>query len=97
MPKATVRANAPTLPEEPMTAEQLAAFDFEPMTHTEDEWKPPTDKEWMDGGRYVLHFVRMAWLALYRSKAELVEGFGKLDEEPFEVMMESYRRFLVMA
>ena len=104
MPKATVRANARTvpktnrdaavgaaatgLPEEPVTAEQLAAFDFEPLTHTKDEWKPPTDKEWMDGGRYVLRFVRMAWLALHRTKAELVEGLGKLDDEPFEVMMD---------
>ena len=96
MPNATVRANAPTpppplpanLPEEPMTAEQCAAFDFEPWTRTEDEWKPPADKEWMDDGRYVLPFVRMAWRALHLTKAELVEGFGKLDEEPFEVMMD---------
>ena len=88
MPNATVRANAPTLPEEPMTAEQLAAFDFEPWTRTEDEWKPPFAKEWMDDGRYVLRFVRMAWRALHRTKAELVEGLGKLDEEPFEVMMD---------
>jgi hypothetical protein len=88
MPNATVRANAPTLPEEPMTAEQWAAFDFEPWTHTEDEWKPPADKEWMDDGRYALPFVRMAWIALHRTKAELVEGLGKLDEEPFEVMMD---------
>ena len=88
MPNATVRANAPTLPEEPMTAEQCAAFDFEPWTRTEDEWKPPADKEWMDDGRYVLPFVRMAWRALHLTKAELVEGFGKLNEEPFEVMMD---------
>ena len=104
MPKATVRANARTvpktnrdaavgaaaagLPDEPMSAEQLAAFDFEPLTRTEDEWKPPADKEWMDDGRYVLRFVRMAWRALHLTKAELVEGFGKLDEEPFEVMMD---------
>ena len=76
------------LPEEPVTAEQWAAFDFEPLTRTEDEWKPPADKEWMDDGRYVLPFVRMAWRALHLTKAELVEGFGKLDEEPFEVMMD---------
>ena len=85
---AAVGAAATGLPEEPVTAEQLAAFDFEPLTHTKDEWKPPTDKEWMDGGRYVLRFVRMAWLALHRTKAELVEGLGKLDDEPFEVMMD---------
>jgi hypothetical protein len=40
MPKA--KANAP----KPMTAEQWAALNFEPWTHKEDEWKPPTDEEW---------------------------------------------------
>ena len=42
----------------------------------------------MDDGRYVLPFVRMAWVALHRTKAELVEGMGKLDDEPFETMMD---------
>jgi hypothetical protein len=89
--KAAVRAASPALPksdEEIMTAEQWAAFDFEPWTHTEDEWKPPVaEKEWLDDGREVLPFVRMAWLALHRTKAELVEGMGKLDDETFETMM----------
>jgi hypothetical protein len=59
------RANAPASPksgDEIMTAEQWAAFNFEPWPHTEDEWKPPADKEWLDDGRYVLPFVRMACL-----------------------------------
>jgi hypothetical protein len=91
--KAAVRAASPALPksdEEIMTAEQWAAFDFEPWTHTEDEWKPPVaEKEWLDDGREVLPFVRMAWLALHRTKAELVEGLGKLDDgRPFETMMD---------
>jgi hypothetical protein len=93
MSNTTVQAVSPALPksdEEIMTAEQWAAFDFEPWTHTEDEWKPPVDKEWMDDGRSVLPFVRMAWIALHRTKAELVEGFGKLDDDDgtFETMMD---------
>ena len=90
--KAAVRAASAALPksdEEIMTAEQWAAFDFEPWTHTEDEWKPPAGKEWMDDGRFVLPFVRMAWFALHRTKAQLVEGLEKLgDDGTFETMID---------
>ena len=78
----TVRATAQALPEKPMTAKQLAAFDFEPWTRTEDEWKPPAEKEWMDDGRYVLRFVRMAWRALHLTKAQLAEGLGNWMRSP---------------
>ena len=64
MPNATVRANAPTLPEEPMTAEQWAAFDFEPWTHTEDPpgSRPPTKNGWTMGATLCLSF---AWRGLH--------------------------------
>jgi hypothetical protein len=86
----TMASNVPGSPksdEEIMTGEQWAALDFEPRPRAADEWKPPADKQWTDDGHYVLPFVRMAWFALHRTKAELVEGLGKLDDEPFETMM----------
>jgi hypothetical protein len=91
MTRATVGEKASVSPEsdeEIMTGEQWAAFDSEPWTHTEDEWKPPSENEWMADGRDVLPFVRMAWIALHRTKAELVGGFGELGDEAFETMMD---------
>jgi hypothetical protein len=91
MPNATVRANARTLPEADdeiiTTAEQWAAFDFEPWTHTEDEWKPPTGAEWPDHIRSFFPYVRLAWETLFRTKAELQTIAEGLDGEPLENLL----------
>jgi hypothetical protein len=65
--------------EQSMTAEQWAAMDFEPWTHSEDEWKPPTDKEFADDTR--LPAVRLAWHIVHKTKAELVAGAVKMGAE----------------
>jgi hypothetical protein len=63
----------------PMTDEQWAAMNFEPWTHNEDEWEPPTDKEWADDIR--LPTVRLAWHLMHKTKAELVAGAAKMEDK----------------
>ena len=69
----------PTQKAKPMTDEQWAAMDFEPWTHNEDEWKPPTDKEWADDTR--LPTVRLAWHLMHKTKAELMAGTAKMGDK----------------
>ncbi len=73
--------------QEIMTAEQWAAFDFEPWTHTEDEWKPPTGAEWQDHIRSFFPYVRLAWETLFKTKAELQTVAEELDGEAFEELL----------
>lgn len=50
----------------------IAAIDFEPWTHTEGEWTPPSNVEWAELANPHLVSVRLAWLTLHKSKPELV-------------------------
>jgi hypothetical protein len=73
---------SPARPEKshkPMTDKQWAAIEFEPWTHNEDEWKPPTDQEWADDAR--IETVRLAWHLMYKTKAELVAGAAKMEDK----------------
>jgi hypothetical protein len=70
-----------------MTDDQWAAFDFEPWTHTEDEWKPPTGAEWQDRIRSFFPYVRLAWETLFKTKAELQTVAEELDGEPLEELL----------
>jgi hypothetical protein len=73
----------------PATAEQIAAMNFEPWAHGGDEeWKPPSNAKWAEDGAYLLPFVRMAWICMYKTKPELETMAEKLEEEPFEEMVE---------
>jgi hypothetical protein len=89
--KRTVRAKALASPKSDdeiiTTAEQWAAVDFEPWTHTEDEWKPPTGAEWPDHIRYFFPYVRLAWETLFKTKAELQTVAEGLDGEPLETLL----------
>jgi hypothetical protein len=69
------------------TAEQWAATNFEPWQHAPNEWKPPSNKEWSLLAANLLPYVRVAWMSLYKTKAEL-EPFATLDEETFEETIE---------
>jgi hypothetical protein len=73
MPKANEKSH------KPMTDEQWAAIEFEPWMHNEDEWEPPTDKEWADDIR--LPTVRLAWHLMHKTKAELVAGAAKMEDK----------------
>jgi hypothetical protein len=75
-----------------MTDEQWAAMDFEPWTHNEDEWKPPTDEEWPADSADVLPFVRLAWHAMFKTKAELGTIFKKMGDDDFGKLAEDMAR-----
>ena len=64
-----------------MTDEELAAMDFEPWQHVPGEWTPPSNVEWSKLANPYLVSVRMAWLTLYKTKAELVEMIEGMDRE----------------
>jgi hypothetical protein len=66
-----------------MTDEQCAAFDFEPWAHRPDDWQPPTNEQWHKMALTYLPTVRITWLMLFKTKAELmemIEQIGKVDE-----------------
>lgn len=104
MPNATVPAAAGGLPTpdhadakdkarlDAATAEELAALDFQPWTHSPDEWRPPGDAEWAARGKDALPMVRMAWLTLFKTKDEMVKAMEALtsDEEAGERFMNSF-------
>lgn len=64
-----------------LTMEEFAELDFEPWQHSEDEWKPLTNEEWISAINPNLIAVRLAWASLYKTKEELSEiGNGMWDE-----------------
>lgn len=65
---------------EDMAGADFAALDFEPWIHEPDEWKPPTRQEWMDAENPHLANVRLAFIALHKSKSELIQAAGGLYE-----------------
>ena len=91
MPNTTVRANARLTPKagsaEPATIEQMAAMNFKPWEHTENEWKPPSNTEWNSHGTYLLPFTRLAWLSMFKTKAELETIAEELEDEQFEELV----------
>jgi hypothetical protein len=72
--------------EEFATDEQWAATTFEPWQHAPNEWKPPSNEDWSLLAPNLLPYVRMAWISLYRTKAEL-EPLATLEEEAFEELI----------
>ncbi|MEM1287116.1 MAG: hypothetical protein AAGH60_02065 [Pseudomonadota bacterium] len=80
MINATTPANGEAMPEKEMTDEEWAAMDFEPWTHADDEWVPPTNVEWAELANPHLVTIRLAWTTMYKTKPELmeiVEGLGE--------------------
>jgi hypothetical protein len=77
--------------EKPATAEERAAIDFKPWVHADDEWTPPTEEEWREVAKTHLVTVRLAWHALYKTKAEMVTINREMDEELGRQLMEAFR------
>jgi hypothetical protein len=77
-----------TATEQPLTDEQWAALNFEPWTHTEDEWKPPSNKEWADAIALLPH-VRIAWICMFQTKAELQAIVTNLGDDAGAEMIET--------
>jgi hypothetical protein len=78
----------PAADEQLATDEQWAAVNFEPWQHEPNEWEPPSNAEWSSFAAQLLPYVRMAWISLFKTKAELETMAKTLDEEPFEEMVE---------
>jgi len=75
-------ANKPTkLTPVQTTVAEAAALDFTPWTHDKDEWTPPTDEDWWKAGATVLPPVRMAWMTMFKTPAEIEEILDGLDED----------------
>ena len=97
MPNATVRANAKAMPidphaasGEPLTAEQLAAGNFEPWRHAQGQWTPLEDAEWNRLCEWFLPTLRLAWLTLHRTKAELEKIVADLSDENFIASVKNF-------
>jgi hypothetical protein len=75
---------------QPVTDEQLAAFDFEPWKHTPDEWAPPSDAEWAQMARTHLVALRLAWAALHKTKPELMTMVEEIDEDAGNDLMNHF-------
>jgi hypothetical protein len=77
LPASLANASAPADPSavssgsELVTLEQMAAMNFEPWSHTEGEWTPPSNEQWAADALYVLVPTRVAWISMYKTKAEL--------------------------
>jgi hypothetical protein len=71
-----------------MTIAQMAAMNFEPWKHEADEWEPPSNDEWAKDGPFLLPIVRLAWIALFKTKAELETIAEELAGEPFEEIVD---------
>ena len=68
-----------------VTEEEMAAMDFEPWKHAVDEWTPPSNEEWADTIG-LLVALRMAWMLMYKTKAELETIAETLEEEAIDEM-----------
>jgi len=64
-----------------VTVDQIVAAEFEPWVHGgPDEWTPPSNTQWAEQAPYLLPYVRMAWMSMYKPKGELETIVRELDE-----------------
>jgi hypothetical protein len=89
LPATIESATARSSGSEVLTLEQMAGLNFEPWSHAEDEWEPPSNVEWADDAINVLPLVRMTWLSMLKTKAELETLVVALtdEHESFEKMV----------
>jgi hypothetical protein len=66
-----------------ITFEEMAAAEFEPWEHHKGGWRVPTNEEWVSFGERVLPTVRIAWVTMYKTKAELENISRELDDDAF--------------
>ena len=71
---------------------EAAELTFEAWTHSDDEWTPPTNEEWILCINPVLAPAQLAWRTLFKSKAELVKVVDNLDDDDVEAFIGKIRR-----
>lgn len=73
-----------------MSDADLAEMQFDAWEHTDDEWKPLTNEQWINEINPTLVSVRLAWVALHKTKDELVKIVSGMEkDELFERYMGS--------
>jgi len=73
--------------EDVITLEEMAAAEFEPWKHRKDGWRVPSNEEWMLFCDRVLPTLRIAWVTMFKTKAELETISRELDDDDtFEAM-----------
>jgi hypothetical protein len=72
--------------EDVLTLEEIASAEFEPWQHHKDVWRVPSNEEWTSFGERVLPTVRIAWVTMFRTKAELETILRELDDDAIEAM-----------
>lgn len=58
----------------------FARLDFEPIAELAATWRPPTNVEWAALANPHLISVRLAWLTLQKTKAELMQIAAELGD-----------------
>ena len=71
-----------------VTLEEMATMKFEPWSHSQDEWSPLSDEEWAQAAPYLLPHVRMAWLLMYKTRAELEAAVVRINDADNEGLFE---------
>ncbi len=61
--------------------ESIASLDFQPWTHHDGEWTPPSNAEWTRLANPHLISTRIAWLTLHKSKPELAAMADELGDQ----------------
>jgi len=89
LPAVPAIADVPTLDDEgPLTAEQTAAFEFEPWVREPGGWTPPTGAKLETP---CLVTLRIAHAFMFKTKAELIEILDAIDEEAGQALFEGFR------
>lgn len=68
-------------PAAPATVEELAALDFTQWQRSPDEWTPPSNEEWADLANPNLVTVRVAWMVMHKTKAELITMLEEIEDD----------------
>jgi hypothetical protein len=73
------------------SVKEIAAMDFTAWQHSEGEWTPPSNDEWLEIGKTKLPSLRIGWFILYKSKPELIKMIEGLDDETYFTMCNAVR------
>lgn len=78
-----------------LTAAEMGAVDFEPVdAEALETCKPPGNDEWAQISLAHLPTIRIAWTLLKKTKPELVEAIGKLEDKPGLALMDAFEAAL---
>jgi hypothetical protein len=82
---------APDAEEQLMTAEDYAAFEFEPLpADLLALCEPPNNDKWTEISLHHLIFIRLAWVMLRQTKDETINGLRNLEDEAGNVLFDGF-------